>query len=225
MSTRSHTIIAPSLLAANFCRVGEAVQTIQDSGADWIHLDIMDGSFVPNITFGKKMVEDVAAVTKLPIDVHLMIVNPEQHIQDFVDAGAAFITLHVEATVHAHRALMLIRNAGIGAGLAIVPSTPVSALEEMMPELDMALVMSVNPGFGGQTLIPLCLDKIRRLKELRSQKGTATLISVDGGINSQNAAAVRAAGADILVCGSAFFNAPDPCAEVGLLRGTTQKTV
>jgi len=225
MSTRSQTIIAPSLLAANFCRIGEAVKTIEDAGADWIHLDIMDGSFVPNITFGKKMVADVASITELPLDVHLMIRNPEHHIRDFVDAGAAFITLHVEATVHAHRAIMLIQDAGIGAGLAIVPSTPVSALEEIMPELDMALIMSVNPGFGGQILIPFSLDKIERLKDLRSRKGTSTLISVDGGINSQNAAAVRAAGADVLVCGSAFFNAENPVAELDLLRGGTQKTV
>lgn len=225
MSTRSQTLIAPSLLAANFCRVGEAVETIEDSGADWIHLDIMDGSFVPNITFGKKMVADVASITKLPLDVHLMIRNPEHHIQDFVDAGAAFITLHIEATVHAHRALMLIHDAGIGAGLAIVPSTPVSAIEEIMTELDMALVMTVNPGFGGQTLIPFCVDKVKRLRELRAYKGTTTLISVDGGINEKNAAAVRDAGADILVCGSAFFNARDTRQEVELLRGSTQKTV
>jgi ribulose-phosphate 3-epimerase len=225
MNPASRSIIAPSLLAANFCRVAEAVERIQDAGADWIHLDIMDGSFVPNITFGKKMVADVASITNLPLDVHLMIEKPEHHIQDFIDAGAGFITLHVEATVHAHRALMLIHEAGIGTGLAIVPSTPVSALEEILPVVDIALVMSVNPGFGGQTFIPFTLDKLKRLKALRTHLRASTLISVDGGINAQNAASVRAAGADVLVCGSAFFNAPDPRKEVELLRGPTHKTV
>jgi ribulose-phosphate 3-epimerase len=214
-----NVLVAPSLLSADFTRVGEAVRLIASSGGDWIHLDVMDGMFVPNITFGSKMVKDIRPTTHLPMDVHLMIEKPEHHIQAFAEAGADFITFHVEATVHIHRLVMKIKSMGKKAGVSVVPSTPVALLSEILADLDLILVMSVNPGYGGQKFIHQSLDKIAALKDLREKEDHTYLISVDGGIDRQTAPLVLDAGADVLVTGSSFFASADPKDEVHILRG------
>ncbi len=203
---------APSILSADFTEIQQAAELIEKAGGDFIHIDVMDGVFVPNLTFGHKMVRDLRKKTSLPLDVHLMVVNPEEHIPRFAAAGADYITFHYEATVHVHKALRIIIDAGIKPGISIVPSTPVGVLSEIIDMLDIVLVMSVNPGFGGQDLIPRCLEKVRQLVRLREELGLDFLISLDGGINTETAEIVRNAGTDILVCGSAFFGAEDPVA-------------
>ena len=219
MSDMKKIIVAPSLLSANFARIGDGVSLIESSGADWIHLDVMDGNFVPNITFGSKMVRDVRPLTNLPLDVHLMISNPQDFIKEFANAGADYITFHYEANIHVHRVLQQIKDTGKKAGISIVPSTPASILSEILSNVDLILVMTVNPGFGGQTLIHSCLDKIKYLDTARKKQGYHYLISADGGINRNTASLVRNAGADILVSGSAFFEADDPKEEAVLFRG------
>jgi len=199
--------------------MGEAVSEIQNAEADWVHIDVMDGIFVPNLTFGPKMVGDLRPYTDLPFDVHLMIEKPEQLIPAFAEAGADYITYHLEAVVHAHRTVQLIRSLGKKPGVSIVPSTPVSLLTELLPFVDQVLIMTVNPGFGGQNLIETCLDKIRSLAAIRKELNLNFLIAADGGINIQTSPKVRNAGTDVLIAGSAFFSAADKKQFVKVLKG------
>ena len=219
MYTNKSTLVAASLLSADFADVLGSLNTIESAGADWLHLDVMDGSFVPNLTFGAKMVADVKKRTSLPLDVHLMTEHPETLVSDFIDAGADYITFHLEATVHAHRLLTEIKTSGVKAGISIVPSTPASALSEILHVVDLILVMTVNPGFGGQKHLPECLDKVRFYENQRNKNGYGYLIEVDGGINRQTAAGAREAGADVLVSGSALFSAKNPEEEVRIFKG------
>ncbi|MCX7787053.1 MAG: ribulose-phosphate 3-epimerase [Spirochaetes bacterium] len=216
----SRILVAPSILSADFSRMGEEIKKIEQSGGDWVHVDVMDGCFVPNITFGPKMVEDIRKYTSLPFDVHLMTVNPDQLIERFADAGADYITFHLEAVTHAHRTVMQIQGTGKKVGVSIVPSTPAFMLQELLSELDLVLVMTVNPGFGGQKLIPSCLEKVCYLNQLRQERGYRYLIAVDGGINQFTAPQAIQAGANVLVLGSAFFLSPDPKAEIAAVKGT-----
>jgi len=205
-------IVAPSLLAANFSDLRSALAAIEAAGGDWVHLDVMDGRFVPNLTFGPKMAADLKPLTRLPMDVHLMTVEPEALAPAFAAAGADYITFHLEATVHAHRLVESIRASGARPGIAIVPSTPASLLSELLPLVDLVLVMTVDPGFGGQALIPSCLAKCAYLAERRSELGLEFLISADGGLNANTIPLACRSGVDVLVMGSAFFSATDPAA-------------
>jgi ribulose-phosphate 3-epimerase len=212
-------IVAPSVLSADFSNMAEAVRLIGSSGAEWVHLDVMDGSFVPNLTFGPKLVADLRPHSSQIFDVHLMIEDPIKFIDDFVRSGADYITFHVEAAVHSHRIIQVIHEKGKKAGISIIPSTPVSAIEFLLPFVDLVLVMTVNPGFGGQPIIPECFQKVRELVRQRESLKGNFLISVDGGINESTAADAREAGVDIMVAGSAFFNAPDKGDLVARLKG------
>jgi ribulose-phosphate 3-epimerase len=201
--------IAPSILSANFLKLGEEIRAAEEAGADMLHIDIMDGHFVPNITIGPFIVEAIHSITSLPLDVHLMIEEPDKYLEDFIKAGADYLTVHYEASVHLHRTVNFIKENGIKAGVSINPATPVWSLEHILPDMDMALIMSVNPGFGGQGFIQMSADKIKTLKRLISEKGLHTLIEVDGGVKLDNALDIVSAGADILVMGSAFFHSKD----------------
>lgn len=203
-------LLAPSILAADFTKLGEAIQLVNESEADWIHVDIMDGRFVPNISFGQMVTKAVKDIAQKPLDVHLMIVEPEKYIESFREAGADIITVHYEACPHLHRTVQQIKDTGAKAGVALNPHTPVPLLEDLIEDIDMVLIMSVNPGFGGQKFIYHSIPKIQQLKEMITVRNTATLIEVDGGVGLQNAEKLLQAGTDVLVAGSSVFRAEDP---------------
>ena len=211
--------IAPSILSADFSKLGEEVAAIEAAGADWVHIDVMDGHFVPNLTFGAPVVSCLRKVTKMPFDVHLMVEAPQNYIADFAKAGADILTVHLETTPHLHRVIQAIKEAGLKAAVSLNPSTPLCLLEEILPELDMVLLMSVNPGFGGQAFIPSSLEKVRKLRQMLNERGLQTDIQVDGGVTPDNAAQLIAAGATILVAGSAVYKAPDIANAIHSLRG------
>jgi ribulose-phosphate 3-epimerase len=210
--------IAPSILAANFASLEEAIRAVERGGADLLHVDVMDGHFVPNISIGVPVVASLRKATRLPLDVHLMIENPERYIQPFAEAGADMISVHEEATSHLDRVLALIRECGCQPGAVINPATPVMALSEVLGSVDYILLMSVNPGFGGQKFIPGVLEKIRRLKEIRESYNHSFRIEVDGGLNPENLADVVRAGAEILVAGTSIFHSADPAEAVRTMR-------
>ncbi|EXX85194.1 ribulose-phosphate 3-epimerase [Paenibacillus darwinianus] len=213
------TIIAPSILSADFGRLADEIADADRSGGDWIHVDIMDGHFVPNLTFGPVVMGAVRQATKLPFDVHLMIQEPERYIADFVRAGADRITVHAEACVHLHRVIHMIKEQGIPAGVALNPATPLNAVKHVLEDLDLVLCMTVNPGFGGQAFIPAVLPKLRELRRMVEARGLdGFLIQVDGGINKETAPLVKEAGADVLVAGNAVFAHPDRAAAIAELR-------
>jgi len=215
--------IAPSILSADFARLGEEIAAVERGGARILHVDVMDGHFVPNITVGLPVVKSIRRATELPIDTHLMITEPGVYAEQFVDAGASMVSIHVEIDPHLHRTLTCIRNRGAMAGVAINPATPLVALEEALPFADYILIMSVNPGFGGQKFIPTSLDKVRRLKRMIEDRGLKTRIEIDGGIDRNNIAEVAAAGVEIIVSGSAIFNESDPAEAVRTLREATMQ--
>ncbi|MDQ1913187.1 ribulose-phosphate 3-epimerase [Paenibacillus sp. GD4] len=214
--------IAPSILSADFSRLGEDIADVERGGADWIHVDVMDGHFVPNITIGPLVVESIRPITKLPLDVHLMIEEPDRYIPAFAKAGADLISVHVEAARHLHRTVHLIKEQGVKAGIVLNPATPLSSLEHVLTgAVDLILIMTVNPGFGGQQFIPEMLPKITRLRQMLNERGLDHVdIEVDGGINPETAKQVIAAGANVLVAGNAIFNQQDRAEAIRRIRGT-----
>lgn len=211
--------IAPSILSADFAHLAEEVHRVEEGGADLLHIDVMDGHFVPNLTVGPPIVESLRKVTKLPLDVHLMITNADTFIAEFAEAGADYLTVHVEACPHLHRTVQAIKELGVKAGVTLNPATPLVTLEEIVRDVDLLLIMSVNPGFGGQAFIPSILQKIVRARRLIDQTKSHALLEVDGGIKPENAAQVITAGADILVSGSAVFCGTDYATTIAALRG------
>lgn len=211
-------IIAPSILSADFLNLGRDIEMVNNSEADWFHLDVMDGVFVPNISYGMSIISQMKKAAKKTMDVHLMIVEPERYFEDFKKAGADILTVHYEASRHLHRSLQAIKALGMKAGVSLNPHTPVSLLENIITDIDLVLIMSVNPGFGGQKFIPQALDKVRALKEMINKAGCNTLIEIDGGVTLDNAADIIAAGADALVAGNTVFSSPDPAATIKKLK-------
>jgi ribulose-phosphate 3-epimerase len=201
--------IAPSILSADFSKLGAEIKSVEDAGADWIHVDVMDGHFVPNITIGPLIVEAARRSTSLPLDVHLMIENPERFIADFAKAGADLISVQVEACTHLHRTIQMIKESGLRAGVVLNPSTPLSAIEWVLEDVDFIMIMSVNPGFGGQNFISSSLDKISTLRGMLQDRGLTPLIEIDGGVNEKTIKNISDAGADVFVAGSAIFKSPD----------------
>ncbi len=210
--------IAPSILSADFSRLGDEIRAVEAAGADYIHIDVMDGRFVPNITIGPLIVEAARKVTKLPLDVHLMIVEPERYVADFAAAGADIIVVHAEATNHLHRLIQQIKGLGKKAGVSLNPATSLNCLEHILEELDMAMLMTVNPGFGGQSFIESCIPKIRALREMLDLRGCTAEIEIDGGVKTSNIARIAHAGADVLVAGSAVFGSSDYAATISELK-------
>jgi ribulose-phosphate 3-epimerase len=202
-------LIAPSILSADFSKLGDEIKAVEAAGADWIHADVMDGHFVPNITIGPLIVEAVKRVTDLPIDVHLMIENPDNYISAFAEAGASYISVQVETCIHLNRTVQRIKDCGARAGVVLNPATPLANLEWVLEDVDYVLIMSVNPGFGGQAFIPSSLDKIKALRQQIQGRGLSVLIEVDGGVNENTIAAIASAGADVFVAGSAIFGSKD----------------
>ncbi len=211
--------IAPSILSADFSKLGEEIKDVERGGADYIHVDVMDGHFVPNITIGPLIVEAIRPITKLPLDVHLMIENPDQYIEVFANAGADYLTVHVEACKHLHRTIHYIKSFGVKAGVVLNPATPVQTIEHVIDDIDMVLLMTVNPGFGGQKFIEQVLPKIRQVKELVDKKGLSVEIEVDGGVNEETARKCVEAGANVLVAGSAIYNERDRKKAIEKIRG------
>ncbi|MDA9127298.1 ribulose-phosphate 3-epimerase [Flavobacteriaceae bacterium] len=218
----AQTLIAPSVLAADFANLQRDVTMINESMADWFHIDIMDGVFVPNISFGMPVLKAIGTHAEKPLDVHLMIVDPDRYIQTFAELGAEILTVHYEACTHLHRSLQAIKQHGMKAGVALNPHTPVALLKDVLGDLDLVCLMSVNPGFGGQKFIEHTYQKVRELNSMRQEQNANFLIEIDGGVTSDNALALKEAGADVLVAGSFVFNAKDPLATVADLKKITQ---
>ncbi len=210
--------IAPSILAADFSRLGDEVKAVEDAGADWIHVDVMDGHFVPNLTIGPIVVESLRKVTELPLDVHLMIENADQYIPEFASAGADILSVHAEACPHLHRTVQLIKDQGVRAGVVLNPGTTLFSLDEIIEDADLVLLMSVNPGFGGQSFIPQVLSKIELLRNTLNESGVELDVQVDGGVKPENAGAIKKAGANVLVAGSAVFHSKDYTKAIQALR-------
>ena len=218
---RRAAILAPSLISADFAQLPADLRRCEDGGADWLHVDVMDGCFVPNLTFGAKVIETAKRTTRLPLDVHMMVVEPEKYFDDFAAAGAATMTIHAEAAPHLQRLLVRIRELGCKAGVAVNPGTPLASVEDVLADIDVLLVMTVNPGYGGQQFIPRSLDKIARARRMLDAAKSGAVLEVDGGINRTTIAAAREAGADAFVAGNAVFTAPDLAAEIAALRQLT----
>ncbi|MBE7175221.1 MAG: ribulose-phosphate 3-epimerase [Mucilaginibacter polytrichastri] len=213
-----NTLVSPSILAADFTNLGRDIDMLNNSEADWIHVDVMDGMFVPNISFGFPVIQAIKPLARKPLDVHLMIVDPDRYIKAFADAGADGITVHIEACMHLHRTLQAIRDAGCRAGVALNPHTPVSLLEDVVQDLDLVLIMTVNPGFGGQKFIAHSYEKIRKMKAMSMNYNPELYIEVDGGVGAENAAQLASAGANVLVAGNAVFSSGDPASVIAGLR-------